>query len=71
MNDVNLPKTESAFKNIYVPPFWTGDGLEKDRDLVRKLKDIRDRHIGRVFKIYRGDVAGQPPRQTPDPQNEQ
>lgn len=59
MKDINLLKAEPEFENMYARPFMTVDDLKKDRDLVRKLKDVRNRYDGRIFKIYKGEVHEQ------------
>ena len=30
--------------------------MRADRNLYRKLLDIRQRHSGRIFKIYKGEI---------------
>lgn len=51
-----LRQTDPAYKQIYARPYLTNEDLRTDRNLYRKLLDIRKRHMDRTFKIYKGDI---------------
>lgn len=57
IRDINkLRQTSPAYKDIYARPFLSNEDLRADRNLYRKLIDIRKRHSDRTFKIYKGDI---------------
>lgn len=57
MRQINeLRRTNPDYRLIYARPYLDGEALRADRNLYRKLVDIRNRHSDRIFKIYRGDI---------------
>ena len=57
IRDINkLRDKHSDYAGVYARPYLNNDDLRADRNLYRKLIDIRQRHSGRIFKIYKGDI---------------
>ena len=57
MRDINQLKNRcDQYKKTYARPYLSGEDLRTDRNLFRKLTDIRKRHEQRVFKIYKGEI---------------
>ena len=57
IRDINkLRDKYPGYEGIYARPYLSGDDLRADRNLYRKLVDIRQRHSGRIFKIYKGEI---------------
>ena len=46
----------NSVDNIYAKPFLLGEERRKDRVLVNHLRELRQSHPTKVFKIYRGDI---------------
>ena len=47
---------EPDYATIYARPFMSAEDLRKDREVVRKLKEIRAKNPGKTFKIYKAEV---------------
>ena len=58
LREINkLRKTDDPqYESMYARPFMSTEDLKKDREVVRKLKDIRTKQPGKIFKIYKGEV---------------
>lgn len=52
----NLKTKYDGYETLYARPYMTAEDLKADRDLVRKLTDLRTRFPGRKFKINRGEI---------------
>lgn len=53
---INSIRIDPEFKGIYARPFMSAEQLQTDRDLVRKLTDLRHKFEEKTLKIHRGKI---------------
>lgn len=56
INQLREKPEYTEYDDVFARPFLNEEDLRKDRQLVRKLKHLRELHQGRTFKISRGSI---------------
>lgn len=56
IRDINKLRYKYDDEQIYARPYLNDEDLRADRNLYRKLTDVRKRHEGRTFKIHKGQI---------------